>query len=98
MLEDEGTLLTWALGERPAAGASVAAERLADHRLAYLDYEGQVSGNRGTVTRYDRGSFDWVARRDDRLELALHGEKLQGRAVLARSADPQRWTLVVEGT
>ncbi|MBI1903632.1 MAG: hypothetical protein HYS13_21225 [Planctomycetia bacterium] len=97
MLEDEGRLWTWALSEPPAAGATVAAERLADHRLAYLDYEGEVSGNRGIVTRFDSGQFQWLARTEDRLEIALRGEKLQGRAALVRSADPQRWTLEVEG-
>ena len=98
MLEDEGALVTWALAELPAVGATVAAERLADHRLAYLDYEGEVSGNRGTVARYDGGSFEWLTRAADRLEFTLHGGKLQGRAALVRSADPQRWTLVVVGT
>lgn len=32
------------------------AERLPDHRAAYLDYEGDVSANRGCVTRLASGS------------------------------------------
>ena len=34
------------------------AEVLPDHRLAYLDYEGPISGDRGSVTRWDRGTYD----------------------------------------
>jgi hypothetical protein len=30
-------------------------EKLADHRRAYLDYEGPVSGGRGRVTRIESG-------------------------------------------
>src|SRR5262245_43439326 len=38
-----------------AGGGVVAAQRLDDHRPAYLDYEGPVSGNRGKVRRLVRG-------------------------------------------
>ncbi len=34
------------------------AVRLPDHRVAYLDYEGPVSGNRGNVRQLDAGSFE----------------------------------------
>src|SRR5436305_12258768 len=45
MLEHDGSLRTWRLATPPVADQDVAAEELADHRLAYLDYEGPVSGN-----------------------------------------------------
>ena len=32
--------------------------RLADHRREYLDYEGPVSGNRGTVRRVATGTYE----------------------------------------
>ena len=32
-------------------------KQLADHRLAYLDYEGSVSENRGFVRRLDAGTY-----------------------------------------
>ncbi len=32
-------------------------ERLADHRRAYLTYEGPLTGNRGSVTRVDQGVY-----------------------------------------
>jgi hypothetical protein len=59
MLEQGTALATWALAELPSAGGdSVAAERLPDHRLDYLDYEGEVSGGRGRVVRVDRGNYE----------------------------------------
>jgi len=57
MLEDGGTLRTWRLLSEPGAGRVVPAERLGDHRLAYLDYEGPVSGGRGVVARWDHGTY-----------------------------------------
>src|SRR4051794_23553598 len=41
MLEHNGVLRTWALSGLPAAGEPLLAEQLPDHRLAYLDYEGE---------------------------------------------------------
>jgi len=55
MLAGGEALATWALAERPDAAGPVAARSLADHRVAYLDYEGPISGGRGSVTRWDQG-------------------------------------------
>ena len=57
MVEQNGKLLTWAIPERPCAGLRSIATQLPDHRLAYLDYEGPISGDRGTVTRVDAGEY-----------------------------------------
>lgn len=74
MLEAEGNLQTWALAWLPQAWQGldveaehfadsnrVAAERLADHRLDYLTWEGPVSGDRGRVRRLDEGTYRAVA-------------------------------------
>ena len=51
MLESGDALATWALKHSPDSAQPIAAEQLPDHRLAYLDYEGPISGGRGAVTR-----------------------------------------------
>ncbi|MCS7047501.1 MAG: hypothetical protein NZO58_14185, partial [Gemmataceae bacterium] len=56
MLERGDVLRTWRLPAPPSIG-KIAAQALADHRRAYLDYEGPVSGNRGTVRRWDAGTY-----------------------------------------
>lgn len=47
-------------------GESLAATRLTDHRHAYLEYEGEVSGGRGRVKRVSSGFVE---------EAAMTGEK-----------------------
>ena len=56
-LEAEGVLKAWRLLAEPRPGLTVPAELAADHRLLYLDYEGEVQGGRGTVKRWDAGTF-----------------------------------------
>ncbi len=53
-------LLTFRVSERIDLGQSFSfeAERLPDHRAAYLDFEGPISGNRGEVRRVCRGQMD----------------------------------------
>jgi hypothetical protein len=48
-------LATWRLPVWPLGGRARVI-RLADHRRDYLDYEGPVSGNRGTVSRVASGT------------------------------------------
>jgi hypothetical protein len=92
MLEADAALRTWRLLEEPGPGRSVPAEPLPDHRRAYLDYEGPVSGDRGTVARWDAGEFTWTEEADRALRLHLHGTRLSG-PVIIRSVSPERATV-----
>jgi hypothetical protein len=87
MLEVGGILKTWALHDPPRPAADIPGDALPDHRLAYLDYEGPVSGSRGSVERWDRGHYT-VERQDDAEWIVqLAGTRLSGRAILRRCAD-----------
>lgn len=96
MLERGGVLKTWALDAPPAPGKEGAARALPDHRAAYLDYEGPVSGGRGTVARVDVGVYIPLEWTDDRVRIRLEGRQLVGELLLTRrprrdpsdSADP----------
>jgi hypothetical protein len=58
MLDVGEVLLTYQLVRWPlAAGESCAAPRIGDHRRAYLEYEGEVSGGRGSVKRVQAGTW-----------------------------------------
>lgn len=96
MLTAEGVLRTWALAEEPSGRLSCAAEQLPDHRLAYLDYEGEVSGGRGSVTRYDQGEYR--LEKDDAagLVVELRGMRLCGTALLVPAGGDQRWRFSFE--
>ncbi|MCG3183600.1 MAG: hypothetical protein ICCCNLDF_01705 [Planctomycetes bacterium] len=60
MLEVAGQelLRTFQLARWPlAVGEACACVQLADHRRVYLEYEGEISGGRGTVRRVAAGSW-----------------------------------------
>jgi hypothetical protein len=84
MLESGPVLFTWRLAAPPRIGEAVNAVRVFDHRLLYLDYEGPIGGGRGRVTRWSRGTFDWMEQGDDRLLVRLEGEGLRGELRLVR--------------
>ncbi len=56
-LPGEEKLVTWRILTPPETwrSSSPEAERIGDHRLAYLEFEGNLSGNRGQVKRVGQG-------------------------------------------
>ncbi len=60
MMEHEGRLLTWSLPTLPIETGSLTCTKLPDHRIHYLDYEGDLSDNRGKVKRVETGEFEWL--------------------------------------
>ncbi|MCC9609688.1 hypothetical protein LOC68_03950 [Blastopirellula sp. JC732] len=79
MLEEGDALRTWRLLEKPDMLQPVRGEAIFPHRLTYLDYEGEVSGNRGSVTRIDRGEYELVRDDAETLIVQLYGSVLIGR-------------------
>ncbi len=79
-----------------SCAASLDAEQLADHRLAYLSYEGPLRGDRGSVIRWDAGSYQTVAVSEAAWHVRLQGERLVCELLLTRVAD-QRWSASFTG-
>jgi hypothetical protein len=97
MLETGSVLATWALAESPDSAHPIAARPLPEHRLAYLDYEGPVSGGRGTVTRWDEGTYRIEREAEGLLVAVLWGKRLSGRASLTRTAEAaEAWRFAFE--
>jgi hypothetical protein len=90
MLEWGDALRTWRLLAFPQPGQTVPAEASFDHRRAYLDYEGPVSGNRGQVKRCEGGTFQWEPQEPapdaETVAVVLQGNRWRGRAVLQKAA------------
>src|SRR5437867_1970668 len=84
MLESGAALRTWRLADAPVTDCTIAATPLADHRRTYLEYEGEVSGGRGHVRRWDWGQFEWVRDHPQSVEVTLHGARVSGRVYLGR--------------
>ena len=93
MLEEGATLRTWALDDDPTVRTNCQGVELAPHRLAYLEYEGPISGNRGSVRRVDAGAFEWRRREAERLEISFSGRHLQGSWRFTLNPLDQRWSL-----
>lgn len=73
--DDSGPLKTWALDQLPDLDAEddfvVLGIALPDHRRVYLEYEGDVSGNRGTVRQIATGSATWLLSKDRTASIRL---------------------------
>jgi hypothetical protein len=78
MLEKEGVLQTWRLNLLPG-NAPFLAEKIHDHRLEYLEYEGPISNDRGVVKRMDRGKHEIIAETESFMIIQLLEGKYQGQ-------------------
>jgi hypothetical protein len=97
MLENGEVLRTWAIDAPLVAGTDLPARALPDHRRIYLDYQGEVSGNRGTVRRIDAGTYCVLAWSDNLVRVRLEGSQLVGEVTLcqvgASSVGASSWVL-----
>lgn len=97
MLEHGDALKTWRLANT-AFLVSQVVRQIKDHRKTYLDYEGEISGDRGRVKVWDTGTYSIDEWKDDRIQVALVGRSVKTRLILTLNAkhpedtDP-RWTL-----
>ena len=73
LLEQGDSCRTWRLRNSPDTEGDISVEPISNHRLVYLDYEGPLTGDRGTVSQWDAGTFEWVIDREDYCELRLAG-------------------------
>jgi hypothetical protein len=96
LLEAGSVLRSWRLAELPSPGKPVAAEPSFDHRIIYLDYEGPVSGGRGSVTRWDTGTYSGSLEETD-LEVTVQGSRLRG-AIRISADSAGGWKLLFEST
>ena len=93
LLEAGDVLRAWRLTEEPELAKVIHAEANFDHRLLYLDFEGPLSGDRGSVARWDAGTFKWIESAAERVVVELTGAKLIGRAALEKR--PEGWRFII---
>jgi len=77
LFQSDSCLATWATATRLSVDqkGDTGAIRLPDHRTAYLDHEGAVSGNRGTVARVESGEFRLLSASPARYEIQTLGDR-----------------------
>jgi DNA ligase D-like protein (predicted 3'-phosphoesterase) len=102
-LEVDGVMRSWAVPKGPSMDPAVKrlAIEVADHSLAYNDFEGEIDG--GRVAIWDRGTYEQGGRVPwpEALErghavFVLHGEKLEGGFALQRTrrGEKPQWLLI----
>ena len=90
MIEQADALATWQLSLNPLAHRDqpIPATQIADHRKAYLEYEGPISRDRGDVTRIERGTCDILKTDKVSWIIRLQGQQLTGAFELPTAQSP----------
>ena len=97
MLEMENTLWTWRLNVPPAEikNEAIGAERIHDHPLRFLTYEGPVQNGTGRVKIVDKGIYMLLKQTDTALLIDIQGELLSGRPKLSQTDHGSQWKLCI---
>lgn len=96
-LEMDGVLKSWAVpkGVPVEVGVKRLAVEVEDHPLSYIGFEGTIPEGMygaGRVEVWDKGVYTLKYRSENKLEFALHGEKLRGEYVLLKFKE-KNWLL-----
>ena len=91
MLEEGDALTTFRLAQMPAAGPGhhVRAERIFDHPLRFLAYEGPVQQGTGRVHIVARGTYRHLAPPGKTIVVKFEGDVLGGDFTLKQIAETQ---------
>jgi DNA ligase D, 3''-phosphoesterase domain len=88
-LERDGVLKSWAVpkGIPKTAGEKHLAVAVEDHPLEYATFEGEIPKGEygaGTVTIWDHGTYETRHWDDEKIEVTLNGNRLNGEYVLVK--------------
>ncbi len=89
-LERDGVLVSWAVpkGVPESSGRNHLAVHTEDHPMDYAEFAGEIPHGEyggGTVSIWDRGTYDTEKWRDDEVIVVLHGRRARGRYALIRT-------------
>ncbi len=97
MIEQGEVLATWQFDRCPwDAPSPLECTRIADHRRAYLDYQGPVSRGRGRVDIHTAGVAELIHCDDDCWDGVLVSPAVR-RPFRLECVEAERWQLVVGG-
>ncbi len=103
-LEKDGVLKSWAVPKGPPekSGDRRLAVQVEDHPLEYGRFEGTIPEGQygaGTVKIWDRGFYEPLVWKDDKIEFIIKGEKMEGRYVLVKfkKAEKNNWLFFKAG-
>jgi DNA ligase D-like protein (predicted 3'-phosphoesterase) len=93
-------LKSWAVPKEPSkkVGERRLAVHVADHDLSYAKFEGTIPKGQygaGTVKIWDKGTYEMIDKKKNKIVFDLHGKKLKGKYCLLKfeKAGPKSWLL-----
>jgi bifunctional non-homologous end joining protein LigD len=94
-LERDGVLVSWAVprGLPPDPATNHLAVHTEDHPMEYAEFSGEIPQGEyggGTMTIWDRGTYETEKWSDREVKVVLHGDRTQGRFVLFQT-DGKNW-------
>jgi bifunctional non-homologous end joining protein LigD len=100
-LEHDGVLVSFAIpnGLPEAPKDNRLAVHTEDHPLEYLEFEGDIPKGQygaGSMRIWDRGAYEVLKWEPRKIEVLLHGERVQGRYALFpidKDKDPKNWMI-----
>ncbi|HDZ61830.1 MAG TPA: hypothetical protein ENH40_01635 [Nitrospirae bacterium] len=97
-LEKDGVLKSWAVPKGPPEkkGVKRLAIEVEDHEIDYIDFQGTIPEGEygaGTVSIWDKGTYQMESESEKRIVFELTGKKLKGRYSLVHLKDKQ-WLLI----
>jgi bifunctional non-homologous end joining protein LigD len=100
-LEHDGVLVSFAIpnGLPEAPKDNRLAVHTEDHPLEYLEFEGDIPKGQygaGTMRVWDRGTYEVLKWERRKIEVLLHGERVQGRYALFpidKDEEPKNWMI-----
>ena len=89
-LEMDGVLRSWAVPKTPpeVVGVRRLAVEVEDHPMEYASFEGKIPEGEygaGLVTIWDRGTYDAVSVKENKIVFTIRGERLKGNYCLLRT-------------
>ena len=95
-LEMDGVLKSWAVPKEPSTSPDVKrlAVQVEDHPLEYASFEGKIPEGEygaGTVEIWDKGTYNLIDRKENKIIVEIKGAKLNGAYVLVRFREDKNW-------
>lgn len=103
-LEKDGVLKSWAVPKGPpeTSGDRRLAVQVEDHPLEYGKFEGTIPEGQygaGTVKIWDKGQYESIVWEENKIEILMKGDKLEGRYVIVKfkKAGEKNWLFFKAG-
>ena len=94
MIESDGSLQTWRIDISPdiLSQETGHAEKISDHPLRFLTYEGPVNKGKATVTIAETGKYRIIEKDGKNITLKMDGNILRGKFSL-KHIDKENWQI-----